>query len=75
MKAPVRVWFALRELGFSHADSDQIAGIFKQMAESGKDYKPWAVAHAVCGRTGLSPAVWHEALTRAFAEPKELINS
>lgn len=72
MKRPIDVWFALRRERFSPKDANQIAGIFKQMSEDERDLKPWAIATAVCARTGMHPEIWHERLTTIFSEAKEL---
>jgi len=72
VRRPIDVWFALRRERFSTADAKTIAGIYKQMSEGERDLKPWAIATAVCARTGMHPEIWHERLTVIFSEAKEL---
>lgn len=72
MKRPIDVWFALRRERFSTKDANQISGIYKQMVEDERDFKPWGIATTVCARCNLSPEIWHERLTVIFSEAKEL---
>ncbi len=72
MKRSIDVWHELRRERFSPKDAEKIAGIYKQMSDDERDFKPWGIATAVCARTGLHPEIWHERLTVIFSEAKEL---
>lgn len=76
MKTPSRVWHALRDLRFSPKEAEVIATIYKAAKERDASTPPWTIAHRVCANLGYSPAIWHEDLTRAFAEnAKELMHA
>lgn len=72
MKRPIDVWFGLRELRFSPADAEKISKKYRAIVESGRDVKPWGIANIICAQEGLTPEIWHEPLTKVFAERKEL---
>lgn len=71
-KRAMDVYWELRRERFKREDAQEIAGIYKQMTEDERGYKPWYIATAVCARTGMHPEIWHERLTRIFGESREL---
>lgn len=73
MKRPIDVWFGLRELRFTPADAERISKKYKAIVEDRGDMRPWGIAHIICVQEGLNPEIWHESLTKVFAERKELI--
>ncbi len=75
MKRPMDVRFGLRRLRFSPKDSEEIAGIYRALVEGERDIAPWGIANIVCARKGLNPEIWHEDLTKVFAERKSLVRA
>lgn len=73
MRRPIDVWFELRRLRFAPKDAERIAKKYEAIVNDRGDMRAWGIANIICAQECLTPEIWHEPLTKVFAERKELV--